>query len=153
MAQQNTAASLDALELHLLLATSGQENLLLQLDGLDSLDRLYQHIQCFFSSSNIQRSLQIIPAEVAKTADDADDVLEHFFVSVEGDVDAIREVPQVLVIPYLEDYRRYIQTALKAVLRDRRFEHKGQTYNLPSDFLLVGITADRERIAPYIVRY
>lgn len=144
---------MDALDLHLLLATSGQENILLQLEQLDTFKVVTQRIKAFFASPNIKRTVQIVPANLGGSAEEADDILEHLFTSSEeeGTAGQNSTVPQVLVIPYLEDYQKHIQIALKAVLREKRFNFKGQSYNLPNEFLLVGITADRERIASFIV--
>lgn len=148
---------LDAVDLHLLLATSGQVNLLFQLEDSKSLDALTRRLESFFSSSSTSRSIHILPSDLADRAIEPDDVLTHFFGAqnegIEGEEGETQsnEVPQILVIPLLEDYQRYLQIALKAVLREGRFDLKGQTYILPRNFLLIGVTVDRERIAHFLV--
>lgn len=142
---------MNALNLQLLLAASGQENLLVQLPSLSLLDSLNSRIADFCSSPTVSRSLHVVPAELPQTADDISDVLGHFFISATEDKEKAGQLPQVLVISSLEEYPRHIQISLKAVLRDRRFDHGGQTYNLPKEFILVGVVTDWETLAPYMV--
>lgn len=151
MATPQPTTQMDGLDHHLLLATSGQENILLQLEHADTSEVVTQRIKAFFTSTTIKRSVQVVPAGLAESADEADDILEHFFVEKEDVIEQSNDVPQVLVISYLEDYQRHLQVALKAVLREKRFDLKGQSYNLPDNFLLLGITADRERIPSFLV--
>lgn len=142
---------MEPLELHLLLAGSGQENLLIQVPDHHLLESLSSRIADFCSSSNITRSLHIVPAELPQTVDDISDVLGHCFISASQDKEKAGQLPQVLVLPSLDGYPRHIQISLKAVLRDRRFDHNGHTYNLPKDFILIGIVTDWEMLAPYMV--
>lgn len=154
MTLSNSVLSIDALDLHLLLATSAQNNILLQLEEGNSYKKVIQRIRAFFTAPSIGRTLQIVPADVALSSSDADidDVLVHFFIQTgDGLAGQGKGIPQVLMIPYMEDYQQHLQIALKAVLRAKRFDLKGQTYNLPDDFLLIGITADRERIAGFLL--
>lgn len=147
------APALSMLETHLLLAASGHENFLIKLLDWRLLDGLCSNIAAFCSSSSISRTVHRVPSELAQTANRASDILQHFFVPAQKDNENGRQVAQVVVIPLLEVYPRHLQAAVKAVLRDKRFELEGQTFMIPKDFLLIGVSADWEGIAPYMVSF
>lgn len=144
--------SLSDINLHLLLALSGQENLLIQLPEPHLLDSLCSRIAGFCSSSRFfKRSFHAVPQGLAHTAGEEADILGQFFITPQEDKEREGQVPQVLVISSLDDYPSHLQIALKAILRNKRFEYDGQTFNLPEDFILVGVVNDWEKLPPFIV--
>lgn len=63
-----------------------------------------------------------------------------------------RELPHVLVLPRLNGYLPSVQSAIQEVLRDRRFALEGESHNLPTGFILVGITSDFDSPLKHLVR-
>lgn len=145
---------LDDVQLHLLLAASAQENLLISLQDFTSLSNLISGIHSFCNAATIARSVHFVPPNLFEQAKELEEVLEHFFLTEQDQRDDevhIGEVPQTLVIPLIEGFASHIYVGLKAVLRDRRFTLKEHVYNLPNDFLVVGIVNDWFALPHYMV--
>jgi hypothetical protein len=146
---------LSPLNLHLLLAASGNDNLLVKLNDASELENCTACIRDFAGSNSISRTFTVVPIELYNHANEIDDILERLIPSV-GDNDAKKgssgQIAQIVVLPYLERYPRHLHNAIKAVLRDGRFTLHGSSYNLPGHFMLIAVVERWEPIADYLVR-
>ena len=148
-------ASLNQLDTLLLLALSGQTNLVVSRPAVSGTSQhsrtaLQQYILSFCEHPSIKRRAHVVhPSASAdqRTETSRDDLLEATFVDVKS-----REIPQVLIVPGLDEYPPTAQRALYESVRDARFTLFRETHNLPRKFVLVGIVQQYSGLSNYLVR-
>lgn len=140
---------LTPLEAHLLLALSSGEHLLVSSSNPPSSDSIYSAIEALSFHPNVERSVHIasIPSHPADT--DESTLLSSFFLQSDGDKS--NHLPQVLVIPHLDEFKKSAHLLLLDVLRTKRFTLYDQTYNLRNGFVLVGLVADFSKVSRHLV--
>ena len=152
---------LTPLQAHLLLALSAQENLLISLTDAESLPTVLAGIDAFCSDKNISRSSRIVSHQRGQVANlYGDSLLSHFFIpSVDADTQEGRtetaekldhyahgfgDLPQVFVLPYVDELPRSTQATLKDILRDRHFVFEKEDCKLPTEFVCIAVTVGHE---------
>ena len=138
--------NLNQLDTLLLLALSGGTNLVISSPPSASNSRasstaLQQYILSFCEhSSTIHRRAHVVfPSHSAEQRADTSsgELLKAAFVDVKA-----RDLPQVLVVPGLDEYVGTAQRALYDMVRDERFTLFKETHNLPRRFVLIGVVQD-----------
>lgn len=109
--------------------------------GYDDFEELLSDI--FLDSSDGNRSM----VEIVNTrrdsrdndGDDGDDVASSSGSRRTASPEMHCDVPQTLVLPFVETYAPSVQIQIQNMIRDKRFSLKGRSYLLPDEFVAIAL--------------